>query len=108
MSYFNIKRGDTSPSILANLISGDGGAANLTGATVRFHMRAQGAQTAIVAAPAIIVSGTSGQVRYDWQPADTATAGRFEAEWQVTYADGTIETFPNNGVEQIRITPDIA
>lgn len=108
MSYFQIKRGDTSPSILATLTDAGGAPVNLTGATVRFHMRPASAPTATVDAAAVIVNPSAGTVRYDWQSGDTATAGWHEAEWEVTYADSAVETFPNAGAQVIRIDPDIA
>lgn len=42
-----------------------------------------------------------------YMPADTDTAGRFEAEFEVTYADGAVETFPNDGFIVVQIGPDI-
>lgn len=104
MSYFSIKRGDTSPSIAATLTDADGAPINLTGASVRFHM----VGSATVDAAAVIVSPTAGTVRYDWQAGDTAAAGWYQAEWEVTYADNAVETFPNAGTTRVRIDPDLA
>ena len=99
MTDFTLKRGNTSPAIQATLTDGDGAAVVLTGATVRFHMRADGGDPALAAdvdAPAVIVAAAGGQVRYDWAPADVDVAGWFRAEWEVTYGDGAVETFPND------------
>jgi hypothetical protein len=105
--YFSIKRGDTSPSIRATLKDAAGQPIPLTGASVRFHMRAKGAADVTVDAAAAIVD-PDGEVRYDWEPGDTASAGWHEAEWEVTYADGAVETFPNRGSTPILIDPDLA
>lgn len=101
---FYLKRGDTRPSIRLALGAGD---LDLTGAGVRFQMRPRGGAL-ILDAPAVIetVTGTP-TVRYDWQPADTAVAGLFEAELRVAHGDGGVETFPNSGFVLIRISDDV-
>lgn len=101
---FYLKRGDTSPSIR---ISIEPATITLIGAEVRFQMRERGGGQ-VIDAPAVIESfiGTP-TVRYDWQPADTAAAGLFEAEVRVRYGNGLIETFPNSGFVLIRISEDV-
>ena len=101
---FYLKRGDTSPSIRLSL---DAATITLIGAEVTFQMRARGGRQ-VIDAPAVIESfiGTP-TVRYDWQPSDTATAGLFEAELRVRYANGVIETFPNSGFVLVRIAEDV-
>lgn len=54
-----------------------------------------------------IASAAGGLVRYTWQPADTDTAGLFDAECQVLYSDGGIETFPEDGYISIDIKADL-
>jgi len=107
MSTFYMKQNDTQPRMLATLQDGDGTAINLTGASVRFHMRTLGGST-VVDAAATIVTAASGLVRYDWVAADTDTVGSYQAEFEVTYSDTTIETFPNSGYIRVEITDDIA
>ena len=96
MSTFTIKKGDTSPSIVATLTDVDGTAINITDATVQFHMRNMSNNELIVDAAATITNATSGIVTYDWLTADTASAGVFSGEFEVTYSDASIETFPND------------
>ena len=105
---FNIKQNDTSPQILASLKDGAGNARDITGASVRFHMKRIGATTASVTSDATIINAAAGTVRYAWQSGDTSTAGSFQAEFQVTFATGAIETFPNDGSIAIEITPELA
>ena len=101
---FFIKRGDTSPAIRFAL---EPVATILTGATVRFKMRMRGgAQVSDAAAQIVMATGTP-TVQYDWMPADTAEAGQFEAEFEVTYPDGAIETFPNAGFIPVRVSEDV-
>jgi len=46
-------------------------------------------------------------VRYNWIAADTDTIGSYQAEFEVTYADASIETFPNDGYIRVEIIDDI-
>jgi len=105
---FYVKQNDTSPAMLATLQDADGNAVNVTGATVRFHMRAVGSTTVVVDEAATIVTALDGLVRYDWQAADTDTIGSYQAEFEVTYADATRETFPNDAYIRVEIIDDIA
>ena len=94
MSIFYIKRGDTSPSLLYRV------SANLAGATAVFNLRG-----VLSRQPATIQDDT---LRYDWDATDTSAPGIYEAEFEVTYADGSVETFPNNSFITVKITGDIA
>lgn len=107
MSTFYIKQNDTVPSIRATLKNGSGNAVDLASTTVRFHMRALGGTTAKVDAAASVINANTGIVQYDWDAADTDTVGSYQAEFEVTYSDSTVETFPNNGYILIKITDDI-
>lgn len=104
MDVFTIKRGDTSPSLDYLL---DPATVDLTGATVRFSMR-NSAGTLVLdrvtaSAPVLTVAP---KVRYAWSGADTAVAGFYRAEFEVTYAGGAIETFPNFGAIGVLISAD--
>lgn len=104
MATFIIKRGDTSPALRFALLPES---VVLTDATVRFQMQRAGGGT-VVDAAAAIVSTEPPVVEYAWSAGDTAEAGRFEAEFRVEYADGTIETFPNAGFIPVLIGKDVA
>lgn len=106
---FTIKQFDTSPSIGMNLQTADGTAVDITNALeVRFHMRTRGeTPTVVIDARAQVVDAVEGQVKYDWLRSDTAEPGRYEAEVEVTYTDGSVETFPNGGYETITIIDDV-
>ena len=92
---FNIKQNDTSPSLQAILKDASGTAISLTGASVRFHMKALDG-TVKVDAAMTVTDNLNGVVQYDWQIGDTDTVGSYSVEFEVTYSDSTIETFPNN------------
>lgn len=104
---FYIKQNDTVPSIRATLQNGNGDPVDLINATVRFHMRAIGANNTTVDAAAVVVSAADGIVQYNWIADDTDTIGSYQAEFEVTYPDSTVETFPNDGYVRIEIIDDI-
>ena len=104
---FYVKQNDTSPAMLATLQDANGAAVGIVGASVRFHMRTIGSSQVKVDATAVIVDAEGGEVRYDWLAADTDTIGSYQAEFEVTYADASIETFPNDGYIRVEIIDDI-
>jgi hypothetical protein len=108
MMTFHIKQNDTSPKIRATLKDGSGTVINLTDATVRFHMKSLNDGTVSIDASATVVSpATSGVVEYEWQSGDTSTAGSYQAEFEVTYGDLSVETFPNDSNISISIRPEL-
>jgi len=67
-----------------------------------------GNNTAKVDDAATISDAVNGVVYYNWSTGDTDTIGSFEAEFEVTYVGGEIESFPNNRFIEVEITDDIA
>lgn len=108
---FYIKQNDTSPAIRATLkrplADGTEAVVNLTGASVRFLMSRECDSEAKVAAAGSIVNAEGGIVEYQWVAGDTDTADTFRAEFEVTYSDNTIETFPNRAYQHVRIAPEL-
>lgn len=107
MATFVIKQNDTSPSIEATLTNISGTAVNLNGSSVRFHMKNMSNNSLIVDQAATIVNGIGGIVRYAWQVADTQKPGLYTCEFEVTYADNSIETFPNDDKIIVSIESEI-
>lgn len=99
MSTFTIKRGDTAPALRFALIPE---IIDLTGASVVFNLRG-----VLDRAPADIVAALPPVVEYQWQPGDTQSAGLYPAEFEVTYSDGRIETFPSANNLVVQIVPDL-
>lgn len=99
-----IKRGDTAPAFRGQCRDG-ATPANLAGASARLLLRSD-APLAVVSSLPMVVEST-GWVRRDWQPADTAVAGTFRAEVEVTYAGGAIQTFPGSGYATVEILADL-
>lgn len=107
MTTYDIKRGDLAPHPRAQLV-GDGGPVNLTDATVVFKTRRLGHTALTIDAPAVIEDpAEGGWVHYEPTEADTATVGEYLAEWQVTFDDDSIETFPGDGFDALRVLADL-
>jgi hypothetical protein len=108
-SHFYIKQFDTRPAITANLTDANDAAVNLTGATVKFNMRVDPAGTVKVElGTSVIENSEAGQVSYSWSSTDTNTADDYEAEFQVTFAGGAVQTFPGRNWIAVHIIDDIA
>ena len=93
---FNIKQNDTSPSLQATLKDAQLVPVDITAAAVKFHMKSL---DGVVKINETMTStdAENGVVQYDWQVGDTDTVGAYYVEFEVTYADASIETFPNTG-----------
>jgi peptidoglycan/xylan/chitin deacetylase (PgdA/CDA1 family) len=100
-----LKRNDTKDTISYSLTYLDGSIVNLTGASVRFVMGNK--KSLITDAPATIKNATTGAVEYTLTENDTLVAGAFHAEFEVTFADGKVKTFPNNGYILVNIQSNI-
>jgi hypothetical protein len=108
MVDFKIKAGDTLPHIEAVLQNGS----LVNAVQVRFQMRIKArrgmAQHKPIKGEAVIDDRTANRVHYEWLALDTLHPGLYEAEWQVTYADGSVLTFPNDDYNTVEITPQVA
>tara|TARA_R110000803_G_scaffold61711_1_gene121704 strand:- start:212 stop:532 length:321 start_codon:yes stop_codon:yes gene_type:complete len=103
---FSIKQNDTSPSLQATLKDASQSPVLLSGATVMFHMKSVDG-TVKVNQPMTITNADGGVVQYSWQAVDTDTVGTYYVEFEVTYADASIETFPNNGNRVVSVVREL-
>jgi hypothetical protein len=94
---FTIKQNDTSPAIQATLKDGNGSPIMKS---VDGVLKVSEQMT--------IVDADTGVVKYEWATGDTDTVGTYYVEFQVNYADLTIETFPNSSNIVILIKPELA
>ena len=106
-SHF-LKQNDTADYIERTLRNAFGVPVNLTGATLVFSMRVKpGGAAKISGAAATLVDAPAGRVRYSFTSSDSDTADEYEGEFQATFSNGDVQTFPNDGHIPIIITDDI-
>ena len=106
MADFYIKRGDTGSPIRATLRD-QSGPVDLSGADVRFHMM-DNVEAVKVDAESTVLAPGDGDVQYEFGDEDVDTAGEYRAEWEVTFADGMVVTFPNHGFVHVLVSGDVA
>lgn len=95
-----IKQGDTRHAIRATLKTVNGVPVDLTNARVVFKMHSRYVGTFINREATY---ETDGRVRFVFENGETDKAGMYDGEFQVTYTDGRVETFPHSGKLQIYI-----
>lgn len=102
---FVINSGDVLPALVATLEPAQGQTFDLTGATVRLRMWARSSPVDKVNALCTVVDPMLRSVRYDWQLADTDAPGGYLGRFEVTFAGGNTESFPNDRALVIRVSP---
>lgn len=104
-----IKQDDTKPSYFTQLKGSNGSVQDVTDCGIRFSMRKLGAPTATVSRAAMVVDDAdTNTVRYDFADDDTADAGIYQFEVELTGPDGKVMTFPNDSYGILTVTPEIA
>ena len=105
---FFIKRNDDQPTLDVALRDDKNRPVDVTGASVVFNMRNTADDTTKISGASVtVLAASKGEVRYSWTTTNTNTAGNFEAEFQVTFSDGGVQTFPNDGYIDVIITEDV-
>ena len=109
LQTFSIKQNYPRPILKAHLLDAEELPVNLTAAAIEFHMRVYPAGTTKISAGSVTINdATQGKVQYSFSASDTNTADTYEAEFEVTFSDGTIQTFPTAPQATVTITDDIA
>ena len=106
MTKVTLKRGDTRTAIKATLVGDDGNPVDLTETSVRFLV-ADFRGTPIISRAVEIEDAAEGKVLFVPEPGETSTAGTFRGEFEATFEDGRVETYPNDGYISIEILPDL-
>jgi hypothetical protein len=101
---FHLKAGDTRPELEAVLEDQNDEPIDLTGADVSIRLLEPRGGDEVLNEPMTVSDATGGTVRYVWADGDTGDPGRYRTEFVVTYADGSEETFPNDGYHDVVIT----
>ena len=104
--WLTITQGDTLPA-LEYTIEDEDGTVDLTGATVEIHLRPVD-DTTTTTLTATISDAASGEIEYEWAAEDTDTAGLYVAEFEVTFDDGSVRTYPIDRRLMVRIRSQLA
>ncbi len=93
-----LKANDTAPRLTSTLEDRNGDPVNLSDADVRIHVREIRGDTVLDDDGSIDQvgdgsDGSKGTVSYDF--GEPLAAGGYRYEWEVTYMDASVETFPN-------------
>lgn len=109
---FIIKRNDTRPPYIATMKEkiGEPDESNLdlTDADhVNFIMKAPEALETKVNSLADIEDAATGLVSYTWETGDTDTSGTYQVEFEIHWADGGVQTVPNNSYGEVEIIDDL-
>lgn len=108
---FYIAQGDTASPLTDTLKDADGNAVDIFGTTVTLTAVSIDGTVVLDAVPAAVDQngagddGSKGKLHYGWQESDTANADTLLARWTVTFADDSVQTYPNGGYILIEITP---
>lgn len=106
---FYIKQNDTAPSIEAVLLDSNGRVRSMANASaVRFHMKSEQGTVLVEDGVGSVVNAAKGIVSYEWQSGDTSNTGIHNAEFEIEYTNGQIETFPNTGYIRVIVKDEIA
>lgn len=99
-----MKSGDTSMAFTSTLLV-DGVAVNLTGCSVLFLLKSlQGSETSLAA---VVISAVAGTVKYTIGNGFPTVTGKYRQEWQVTFPDNSVLTFPNGTYNEVEILADL-
>lgn len=108
MAVLTYKKGDLEPKFVATLKNSDGSAIDLTSASsVKFIAVPVGGGTTINRAM-VFENRFAGQVSWSPTSGDTATAGAYNFEIQITWTTGRWQTVPSDSFASMVIVQDIA
>ncbi|NOV01334.1 BppU family phage baseplate upper protein [Paenibacillus planticolens] len=108
LRVLNMKRHDTRTAIKAQLKTPKGNPVNLTDCEVKFTMAKARGNRVLIKREAIVLNESDGLVCFAFEPEEADVLGPMRAEFKVTYADGSTETFPNQGYLNLNFEADLA
>jgi hypothetical protein len=98
-----MKQHDTAPALRA-VITDDGTPVDLTPATIKVIGKRNGT---VVFSRAATTKTNLGVVTMLWGPTDTALPGLIAIEFEATWVDGTVQSYPPNGYLCVLVDPDL-
>ncbi len=111
MADFTIKRGDSWPPIVATLSDAVGQINLTTAASVNLLFKTTTGSIAYTKT-CTITTPSAGVVTYVWTAADASSGplsevNTFNIEWEITWADASKTTVPNEGYKSLSVVPDL-
>lgn len=112
-----MKRGDTRPDVILTPLSGAGAVVNMVDAPLGplqskvFHLADKDGAEVVTGNATVEGAGTANRLRYRWGTGDAGETdglvGEYRGEFEVVYADGGRETFPNGRDLKIVFNEDV-
>ena len=101
--------GDTGPPIRDTLVADDS-PVDISGATARIHITKPDGNTVTSSdsEDVTIEDAVGGEVRYDFQSGDLDQEGRYLYEWEVTFNDNSVQTYPSDDERAIWVREELA
>lgn len=104
---YTFKRGDNAVGMQSVLLKPNGSPEDLTNAEVKFIMR-RGSSVPRIDRLIDIVDEEGGEVRVVFTAAELAVVGLHKAEYEATYPDGRVQSYPSNDYIVIHIIEDLS
>lgn len=102
---FEIAQHDTRPVLTKQALDRDRNLVSLGNASSAVFNMWRGTTHAVLRGTATVDTAAD-TLTYTWQTGDTSSIGVFEGEFEVTFVDGGVQTFPNPKKMRIRVTVD--
>lgn len=106
MTTVYVKQNDTKPDIQVTINDDQGTAVDVSGATIKFFMNDSTGTNKVDGTGSIVVAA-DGTVKYEWGSTDLDTVGVYDAEFQITFSDGSILTAPSSGYITVVVGDDL-
>lgn len=103
MTIYRVVAGDNNTPLPATL----NGVTNLTGATIRAHLTPVGTGATHDLGVSLVDAAAS-KVQLSIASTDAVTAGVYFLEWQATFPDTTVLTWPTRGTDVLLVRPQLA
>jgi hypothetical protein len=101
-----IKRND-GPTTIPFALKRNGAAVNLTGAAVKAVVARKSNKLLLHEIPCTLTDAAAGEGQFIFTVSHSSQANDLLIEFEVTFADGELRTFPSSGQIEIKIAPDL-